>query len=61
MKRRVTRAKSKTIRPPSARKKSAKTPKRAVPAFVNREQIVDLTQQLHDDDEVQILCALSGG
>ena len=29
--------------------------------FVNREQVADLSQRLRDDDEVQILCALSGG
>ncbi len=29
--------------------------------FVNREQVKSLEQPLSDDDEVQILCALSGG
>jgi sulfur-carrier protein len=35
--------------------------RRHIRLFVNREQVVDLAQSLHDDDEVQILCALSGG
>ncbi len=29
--------------------------------FVNREQVRSLEQHLSDGDEVQILCALSGG
>ncbi len=29
--------------------------------FVNREQVKSLEQPLRDNDEVQILCALSGG
>jgi sulfur-carrier protein len=35
--------------------------RRHIRLFVNREQVVDLSQRLRDDDEVQILCALSGG
>ena len=35
--------------------------RRHIRFFVNREQVVDLAQELHPDDEVQILCALSGG
>lgn len=35
--------------------------RRHIRFFVNREQVADLAQELHDDDEVQILCALSGG
>ena len=35
--------------------------RRHIRFFVNREQVVDLAKELHDDDEVQILCALSGG
>ncbi len=35
--------------------------RRHIRFFVNREQVIDLEQALHDDDEVQILCALSGG
>jgi len=29
--------------------------------FVNREQVRDLSQRLSERDEVQIVCALSGG
>lgn len=29
--------------------------------FVNREQVHDLSQSVVDSDEVQIICALSGG
>jgi len=35
--------------------------RRHIRFFVNREQVTDLSQALRDDDEVQILCALSGG
>ncbi|MDO8432530.1 MAG: MoaD/ThiS family protein [Candidatus Binatus sp.] len=35
--------------------------RRHIRFFVNREQVTDLAQALRDDDEVQILCALSGG
>ena len=35
--------------------------RRHIRLFVNHEQVVDLSQRLSDDDEVQILCALSGG
>ncbi len=35
--------------------------RRHIRFFVNREQVADLAQDLHDEDEVQILCALSGG
>jgi molybdopterin converting factor small subunit len=35
--------------------------RRHIRLFVNREQVTDLTQSLRDRDEVQILCALSGG
>jgi len=35
--------------------------RRHIRLFVNREQVIDLSQRLSADDEVQILCALSGG
>jgi molybdopterin converting factor small subunit len=35
--------------------------RRHIRFFVNREQVADLAQELHADDDVQILCALSGG
>jgi molybdopterin converting factor small subunit len=35
--------------------------RRHIRLFVNREQVVDLSHRLRDDDEVQIICALSGG
>jgi sulfur-carrier protein len=35
--------------------------RRHIRLFVNREPVVDLSQRLSDDDEVQIICALSGG
>jgi sulfur-carrier protein len=35
--------------------------RRHIRMFVNREQVIDLAQSLRDSDEVQILCALSGG
>ena len=35
--------------------------RRHIRLFVNREQVIDLSHRLRDDDEVQIVCALSGG
>ena len=35
--------------------------RRHIRFFVNREQVTELTQVLRDNDEMQILCALSGG
>ena len=35
--------------------------RRHIRLFVNREPVIDLTHRLSDDDEVQIICALSGG
>ncbi len=35
--------------------------RRHIRFFVNREQVSDLAQAIHTDDEVQIICALSGG
>jgi len=35
--------------------------RRHIHLFVNHSQVADLAQELHDGDEVQILCALSGG
>lgn len=35
--------------------------RRHIRFFVNREQVSDLSWPLRDTDEVQILCALSGG
>jgi molybdopterin synthase sulfur carrier subunit len=35
--------------------------RRHIRLFVNREQVIDLSHRLRDDDEVQIICALSGG
>lgn len=35
--------------------------RRHIRLFVNREQVAALARSLSDDDEVQILCALSGG
>jgi sulfur-carrier protein len=35
--------------------------RRHIQIFVNREQISDLSRSLSDRDEVQIICALTGG
>jgi len=35
--------------------------RRHIRLFVNQVQAADLAEELHDDDQVQILCALSGG
>lgn len=35
--------------------------RRHIRLFVNREPVNDLSHRLRDEDEVQIICALSGG